>query len=754
MKKKLFTILTVLVLAVVTIVATACGNGTLFEKNNERDMLQLTASVKYAGRASQVTKNELNSAMYNYAYQYYYYYQMGYITESSYKTFFNNLDTYFGQENEVLAKSEAYTLKCIDILYNDLLENGTEAAKNAANMASTKGKAYNVAERITEIETILSPKYLADARKAYNEDLQKAFDEYREAYETELEQGARTSKSTENIEKIILDTENVKKEYEKGASAINLNGLKVSVKYKDVEETVSLDRSDYTVTGFDSSAVKEENEITVTFGGVTETFTVKIVAAKPSRPVMPTDEADADDEEIEVPDLFETILAKDIEDAHATDLAEYKVLKEAKRRLEQSFESTYRSYSYYYLEQLKTQVVNEVEAKYTDGITEATGAEIQTRYESLVSDQLESLKAGASGYGDAMTSSDNEGYKTQVVHTDEGYFYVQHIVFNITDDLKAAYTAAENEKTLIGEPLDEYYETQCNKIGVYISNVEYDKNAECENEDCDCRECENYKGEGPFVCDGTCTCKQCLSKRFVNEDFAENIDKYVSADGFVFDDSKVNEDGTINVLEVIRAMYADLGAVTAESDIAARQEIIEKFKKWAYMCSEDTDAYYTLIESGKPGYALGKTKSSYVSEFTALARALAYGTDADKYEIHGSGVGSYALCYTKDFGIHVIMLTGYAVDPENSTSIEDGKYFINDADAIASITVYEDAEEGNVAEGTIAANIGKLLVEEKKAAAKGAFKQNFYQTELEDEKVTTITYYDKVFKDLIEAYNV
>ena len=65
MKKKLLTILSVLVLAAVMIVATACGNGTLFQKNNERDMTQLTASVTYAGRSSQVTKTELNSAMYN-----------------------------------------------------------------------------------------------------------------------------------------------------------------------------------------------------------------------------------------------------------------------------------------------------------------------------------------------------------------------------------------------------------------------------------------------------------------------------------------------------------------------------------------------------------------------------------------------------------------------------------------------------------------------------------------------------------------
>ena len=752
MKKKLLTILIVLLLAVVTVVATACGNGTLFEKNTKRDMLQLTASVKYADRASQVTKTELNSAIYNYAYQYYYYYQMGYLSESSYKAFVNNLDTYFTQENEVLAKSEAYTLKCIEVLYQDVLANGTDAQKDAAEKASTKGKEYNLSDRIAEIETVLSAKYLAEARKAYNEDMQTAFDKYRDAYETELEEGSRTSKSTDNIEKLILDTEMVKKEYEKGASSINLNGLKVSVKYKDVEEAVELERSDYTVTGFDSSAVKDENEITVTFGGVSEKFNVKIVAAKPSRPVMPKDEEEEDDE-ITVPDLFEETLEKDIDAAHGTDLAEYKVLKEAKRRLEQSFESTYRSYSYYYLEQLKSQVVKEVEAKYTDPITEATGEEIQIRYNELAKDQLETLKVGTSSYDSAMTSSDGDDYKKQVVHTDEGYFYVQHIVINITDDLKAVYTAAENEKIWQSE-LDDIYKTQCAKIGVYISNVEYDKSAKCENEDCDCKECENYKGEGPFVCDGTCTCKQCLSKRFINEEFAENIGDYVSDPDFVFDDTKVNEDGTINVMEVIRAMYADLGTVDGASSLADRQEIIKKFKKWAYMLSEDTEAYYTLIESGKPGYALGKTQSSYVSEFNALARALAYGTDAENYEIQGTGVGSYAICYTKDYGIHVMMLTGYAVDPDHSESLEDGKYFRNNVDAVTSITVYEAAEEeGNAAEGTLAANIGKLIVEEKQAAAKGAFKLDFYQKEIEDSKVTTITYYDKVYQDLLESYN-
>ena len=759
MKKKLLTILSVLVLAVVMIVTTACENGRLFSKNEKRDMTQIASTVTYAGRTSEITKGDVVlSELFTNVQQYYAYYQAQYINETTYKSAYDTFEEYLKQ----LSQSEAYTLMCIDVLAKEIAENGTSAQKDAVAAASTVSKSFNVQERIAELETLLSDEYLAKARKAYNEDMQSAFDKYKDEYDEEIAAGARTTKSVENIDKLILDTDNVKKEYEKGASEIKLNGLKVSVKYKDVDEAVELSRSDYTVTGFNSDEVTDENTITVTFGSVTETFTVKIVEAKPSRPVMPTDEAEEDDDDPEeTEERFDKTIDEKIEEARE-DLALFKGMKEAKSRLEKTFESTYRSYDYYYLAQLKTQAVNQVEASLTESITEATAEEIATKYNKLVESQLETLKSDSSKYTEALGG---ENYATQVVHTDEGCYYVQQVLIKTTDALKALYDAYKKEQPGLSQDLlQAYLNKQVDKTGVYFSNVEYDSEATCEEEDCDCKECENYKGEGPFVCDGTCTCKQCLSKRFVTEEYIKNVGEYIS--GFAWDEGDVDEDAdTINIRSVLKAMKADLGKVEAEATIEEQQAILEKFKKWIYMCNDDS-GMFTKVSDGQPGYMLTKSGDGYAKNFAQLSNALAYGEGSDywdEYEDHifGSGVGSWGWCYVDTeyvdsnsvAGVFVIMLTGYAVDEDTSEPIEDGKYYVSLPTAIPNIALYEEAEEeGTAAVGTVAANIGKALVEEKQTEAKNTFKLDFYQNKMKDDTLTTIVHRESVYSGLLKSY--
>lgn len=731
------------------ILATACSNGTLFKKNNERDMLQHTAEVTYAGRTAPVTKLDLNATIYNWVYQYYYYYQQGYISQSNYQSILENIATSYKQANENLAEGEAYTLKCIDVLYKTAYEKADAEGKAALEKASTVDKAYDEAARIAEIESILSAKYLAAARKAYNEEMQSSFDEYRETYETELKNGARTSKSVENVEKLVV-TAPAKTVYEKGES-INLNGLKVSVKYENDENLVELERSDYTVTGFDSSEIAKK-EVTVTFGSTSETFEVEIVAAKPSRPAMPKDEEEAEDDTVAA--RFEDTLNADIEKAQTADVSEYKILKEAKRRLEKSFETSYRSYDYYYLNKLKTEVVNEVEANIADGAKSATEAEIIAKYEADVKDQLASLKVDSSTYKDTISGSD---FATQLVHTDDGYFYVRHVLFKVTDEAKADYDDFKKNDSPTNEALEDYLKVIVDQMSVYLSNVEYDKDATCEEESCSCKACENYGGAEPGECtDENCTCVKCPNKRFVNKDFAENTQKYVSDEGFALDAEKVNEDGTINVHEVIRAMYADLGSVGEDATNEERQAIIDKFEKWIYMCNDD-EGFFTTLSDGKIGYAVNKNGDDYAKNFASLACALAYGTNAEDWNIIGSGIGSYGYCYVdKDYtdsrevaGIHVVMLVGYAVDAE--TARAEGDYLVSDRNAIADITAYKAPEnENQVAEGTVASYIGKKIVEEKQETLKGDFKKAFVQEEMKD--AAKITYYDKAYADLIKAY--
>ncbi len=737
MKKKLLAILIVLVFASLALIATACDDSGMIVKNNERNMTQITADISFGGRNAKVDKLDLNATINQFVYQYYNYYQQGYISADNYQAVLKNIGTSYDQANESLAQTEAYTLKCIADLYAAVMENGSEEEKAAAEQASTVGKKFNAAERIKEIESVLPLKDLIAARKAYNEEMQETFDDFREAYETEVQSSSRTTKSIENIESVNIDSLPAKLVYEVGDSSLNLNGLKVSVTYKD--GTVSeLERNEFTVTGFSSSEVAAEQAITVTFGSVSATFNVEIIKAKPSRPAMPKEDEE-EEEETEVPELFEVTLDADIAAAkEAGDVDLFKALKEAKRRLEKQMEGNYRDYSYYYLAKLKTQAVTSVEEK-IGKTASVTQADIVRKYTEDLADQQAALLLGTETYSDAIKEG---GQKTQIVHKDNETFYVTHVLFKITDDLQAKYDAFKAEKNASDDALEAYLNDLIDEVGVYVSNVNYDKDAECEEEDCTCVSCVNYKGETPGDCeDEDCACVKCPNKRFINEEFA-------SENGIAAD--KINEDGTINVHAVIEAMYADLGEVTDASSVADRKAILEKFRKWIYMCNED-DGAFTSLSNNEIGYSLSTSESTYVENFTALSRALAYGTAAEKAEwnVVGSGVGSYGYCYT-EYGIHVIMLSGYAFDKSTATDLGDDLYAVS-LDEVTDIWDYKEATSSEeLTEGTLACYIKDSLLEEKqKELTEEGFKKTFYQTELKnDAKIT----YHKVYKDLIKAY--
>lgn len=729
MKKKLLVILLTLVLAVTMIVATACNDSGMIVKNQERNFSQVTASVTYADRAAQVDKLDLNATINNFVYQYYSYYRQGYLSQTQYQSVLDNIATSYKQANESLAETEAYTLKCLDELYKRVQNSGTAEEKAAAAAANTAGKAFNTADRIKEIESVLPLKDRIAAVEAYNEEMQTGFDSYREAYEKEMANAAVTNKSADNIKELSI-TAPAKTVYEVGES-INLNGLEVSVVYND-GTTLALERSEFTVTGFSSESVTDSQEVTVTFGNTTATFDVQIIAAKPNRPAMPKEEEE--EEKTEIPELFEVSLEKQIADAKAAgDDALYKTLKEAKRRFEKQMSTNYRTYEYYYLSKLKTQAVTAYEEIVGKAAT-TTSAEIQAEYQKKLESQKQALLLGSTTYSSVV---DGTGVKTQIVHENDQYFYVQNLLFKITDDLQAKYDAFEKEKVANKDALEAYLNGLIDQTGVYVSNVEYDKDAECEDEDCTCVACQNYKGETPGECtDENCPCVKCPNKRFITAEFA-------AENGLT-----LNANGTINVQDMIGAIYNDLGTVGSTDE--ARAEMLEKFKKWVYMCNDD-EGFFTTLTDGKLGYGLSMTDSSHVENFTALSRALAYGTAAEKAEWHivGEGVGSYGWCYT-NYGIHIVMLSGYALeDAAAVTDLGNGLYALP-MNAITDYTAYEAATEDDLAKGTLAYSIKENLLSDAKDELVGAFKKAFYQEEME--KNAKITYYN-VYQDLIDQYN-
>jgi len=745
MKKKLLAILLILVLAFTAIVATACV------KNKERDLKQVTAKVTYAGRTSQVDKLELNSAVYNYVYMYYSYYAQGYLSQASYQSILNNIGPTFNQMNEELAETEAYTLKCIDELYNLVLANGTEEEKAAAKAASTVGKKYNVSDRIKEIVSILPKKHLIAAIEAYNEEMQSSLDGYLDEYESELEK-ASAGASIENVKEVTIISAPWKLTYEKGET-LNESGLKVGAVYEGQTEPVVLDRSDFTVTDFSSDEIAEDVEVTVTFANKTATFKVAIVAEKPSRSKLPTEEEE--EEKTEVPKLFEVNLAEEIAAVKTTDSARYKALSEAKRRLEKQIGANYRNYEFYYLAKLKTQVVAAYEEIVGEDSSTVSEAQLIEEYQKRLEEQKQALLLGSTDYRSAMNGTD---VKTQIVHEDGKVFYVYNLLFKVTDDLKELYTKFESEKVASEEALEAYLNTMINRTGIYVSNVEYDKDAECEEENCTCTACVNYTGENPGECtDENCTCVKCPNKRFITKAFAEE-------NGLTYDE----ETETINILEMRNALYADLAELSKTATTEERLANLEKFKKWIYMVNDDPGTF-TALSDGKLGYSSVQMEDTSEGEwdknFVALSKALAYGTAAEKaeWEIVGEGIGSFGWCYSS-FGIHVVMLSGYAL-PEEYVNDDDDDYKIEGTDyyalpmgAITDYPSYKAEEENAVdeqvvitpAEGTLAYNIVESIKANRKDELVGNFKKNFYQKTLKND--VKISYNKKVYKDLIENY--
>lgn len=734
MKKKLLAFLLILVLAITAITATACT------KNLERDFKQVTATISYADRVSQVDKLDLNATIYSFVYQYYNYYSQGYISQTQYQSVLDNIETSYDQANESLAETEAYTLKCIEELYQLVMKDGTQEEKDKALAASTKGKTeYDMTARIKEIESILPLKDLIAAVDAYNEEMQESFDSFLEAYESEVAK-SETKHSTNNVKELII-TKPWKLTYEKGES-LNEVGLVVEAKYEDSDEVVTLDRDEYTVTGFSSEEVKEKVEITVSFGKATATFDVEIINAKTSRPAMPKEEEE-EAEKTEVAKLFEVDLDEQIEAAKKDDPARYKALSEAKRRLEKQMSSNYRTYEYYYLSKLKDQVVTayeEIVGKTAAGVSEA---EILAEYEKRLNDQYLDLLFSISEYSDKAGET---AVKTQIVHEDGEVFYVQHVLLKLSSELEEKYTAFENEKVANKSALWEYKKGLIDETTILVSNPEYDKDASCEEEECTCTACVNYKGETPGECtDEDCTCKKCPNKRYLKT-ISYGDDKTLVA----------NEDGTFDILDLLDAMYEDLATVTEASSAEDRTAALEIFKKWIYMCNEDEGIFTTLSSNGL-GYKLSMTESSYVEAFTELSRLLAYGSEQEKadhpdYHIVGSGVGSYGYCYT-EYGIHVIILSGYALDPQaEKTDLGNGYYAIA-ADVVTDYPSYKPAESGETntpAKGTILYDIVESLEKEKKDAKIGEFKKDFYRNGMKDD--VKITYFEKVYEDLIEQY--
>jgi len=779
MKKTILIVTIVIIMAVSATLLTACGTA-MFPLNEERAGKQVTATVNFADRVSIVSVDELYTQFYSYYNYLYTYYQYGYISQAQFQSYLSNLDETFATSNESLAKNALYVLKCIDFLtayYSDAnVIAQDDPAVVAMKAASTKGKTYDFAkvselnrfyaDRIAEIETVLSCyddyRYVNSAIRSANKDLQTRFDSYLETVKAEYAALDGTTKDTTpaGFTSISVVETPYRLVYEVDEDAtLDTRGLVVVANYAEANDehglTVEIPTKYLVTSGFSAKEVAEDQEITVTYGQKTATFTVDIVTARPTRERPATvEETESEDDTVLAAKFSFEIKESDYVaeglsgEALAEARNELKMARSAMSRLNNYLESNYRDYNYYLYTYLVSQV-RELTSRIKANAITLTQAELDSEYNRLVSERSAELAKKA------FVKSDVEDVESSLLQpafdNTYGYYYVSQVLFKFTEEQSDAISAFKSAGNANETAIQHFTLNKAKEIGVWLSNPDYDETAVCEDENCTCPHCKNYVlpagAERPsyttleqwYGCQTDCPCVACPSHKYFNTE-------------------------AINVMSVIGDIESDIAAVNADATATAdaltyRQALLDTINGWIYKANEDSGAF-TAIKDEKYGYLMTpETESSGMVEAFELAcdvLAAYNGTDsyngktfaeakaelADKgvfVESSTGGVGGYAWCVS-EYGIHFVVLTAYAVDADFGTVSQNNvgtdsynqlglDYIYNsydyDASPEASLAVKDGDNTVYYAAGTIGEHIGSELLSEKVSASYAKFQKDF-----------------------------
>ena len=805
MKRTILTVIIVVILALSTVLLAACGT-KMFPINEERAGKQVTATVNYADRVSIVSVEELYNQFYSYYNYLYTYYQYGYISAAQFQSYMANLDETFETSNKSLAKSALYVLLCIDTM-SDIYakELGEEDVRVVAmKAASTKGHTYDFgnmdelkryySERIAEIETIMACysdySYVNSAIRSANKDMQDRFDSYLETVRAEYAALEGTSKDTtpEGFTSISILEQPYRLIYEVDSDAtLDTRGLVVVANYAEANEehglTVEIPTKYLVTSGFSASSAAEDQEITVTYGQKTATFTVDIVTARPSReqPAKEEETEAEDDTKLAEKFVFEVkesdYIKENMTEAELVEARqELKFARSAMSRLNKYLEDNYRDYNYYLYSYMVSQLRTLTEKTKAAAVT-LTKAELDAEYNRVIEERKAELAVKDFVKGDLDTLEDSVLQPT--FDNTYGYYYVSQVLFKFTDEQSDAISAFKSAGNANDTAIQNFTVNKAKEIGVWLSNPDYDKNATCELEECTCPHCKNYVlPEGAarpsyttldqwYACSDDCECVACPAKKYLNQD-------------------------AVNVLDVIADIEADLDAINQDAEVTAnaeayREALLDAINEWVYKANEDSGVF-TNITNEKYGYLMTpETESSgMVEAFELACDALAAYNGTDTYQgktfaelktelaakgvfidSNEGGIGGYAWCVS-EYGIHFVVLTAYAVDEDFGTvstaTVGDKAYNQLGLDYIVNSYDYDNSVDNSFSvkdgtstilypAGTLAAELGSDLLSEKVSADYAKFQKDFI-TQYEE---SNITYnpkgYEYMLKQLQENMN-
>ena len=810
MKKTVLSILIVAVLVAAMLTATACSTDSgMFRINEERASKQVTAVAEYEGRVGIVDVNDLYASFQSYYNYLYMYYQHGYIDAATFQSYLSNLDETLANSNKSLARTALYNLKCLDYLYNYYSANADQDKVAEMRAASTAGRKYDwskmdslaryFVERNLEIEAVLACysdySYVNAAIRTTNESIQKLYDDYLKAVKEEAEATVITGDTTPagytDIRIVDLPIRQIYEATTSDKVTVDTQGLKVVALYpadttfeEDVEvedfvegeqsyKAVVIPNTYLIIKEIESDTVKSalQNDgkltATITYGDFSKTFDVNVTYPRPTRSTpAKAEEEEQEDNSTKVERFVFEVKESDFvqeglnEEERAAALKEYKFARTAMARLVKYMSDNYRTYDNYLYSNLNTQLRNAASDLITATVT-ITEAQLNAEYNRLINAEYE--KYLSTPYNKSTLDDRNtivhEVFEDEQGQPTYGYYYVSQVLFKFTQDLSDLIDEFKAEKIASDEALDAYTRTLAQQIGVWYSNPEYDAEAECEDEDCTCPHCANYKGERVeyttleqwYACNEDCPCAACPSHKYLN-------------------------DQTVNVLDAISEIVLDLDEANQEFDLKSFLDVIND---WSYKANED-DGVFTYITNEKYGYLMTPegVASGMVESFELACDTLAKYDgveipfdEAAELQNKGvyilsakGGVGSYAYCVST-YGIHLVTLTYYYPNqPTADGLVNEGRdgYVELGLDYVTNVFDYQEVTEGNeykiakadgstyyLAKGTLAASIYDTLYSEAVSTATGNFQKEFYNNYADSNITLNPKGYEYLLKQLL-----
>ncbi len=654
MKKKLIiAIAIVLLLAISTTMLVGCDE--IIKKNEERDAMQVVATVNYGDKTAYVYKYELETVFNNYAYAYVNYYGMSYEEAANYLV-------------QSLAQQRLLNLFAL--------------------------------EKVAELKGVPTPGKAEDLLSASEK--KKAIDDANDSMLSSLvsivedlitEDNANTVTTTTKKDDTDTDTAETDSVYVR----FETNGADAIAKIKVTKGTKATAPDEPTRTGYtfygwyqeaDFSGEEFDFETTTVSGEMTlYAKWEKHLDARTERPeVEEEDDYDPEDNTAELPAKFfsaeyqnglfddtdaESVFTKSFLEAEfASDIAFdenettlVEVLKEYisegladfKKELMANLykDSVDECYEYYLNSQMQSLLLERLQRMLGDQVT-VTDAEIAAEFEAALAKNKETFADGGSSYESALESA----LSTTYYHPTKNYGFVLNILLKLDDESMEILTDMAKENPDNASAIIIKRNELIANMEINVSNPNYDADAtiedangnviEVRDADTDSRNPYNKVGkttENPYDAS--------YEYKTGDDTYANDYSQIVSfekVDGeyqIVFKATQhpsmaylidtvpaFDKDGKVGIIHQI---YNSFEQVKNASDLTKEQQtywLREVATTWLYIVGDDTGALSSDSNNGGLGYLVTPEgeSSNFIADFTDYARTLV-----------AHGTGSYAV---------------------------------------------------------------------------------------------------------------